>query len=111
MQMAKPECENSRGVCKGLPGCKVYDYPPGQLPGVDCWIIHPNTRPPPSKPVQVHHFNPRRHKIVYELFFGIITGIHLRQGPQLRIRPKQKISTCPRPLRRPGCALPALESI
>ena len=37
------------------------------------------------KPVGIHDLVPRHHKVAHELFFGIVLGVNLGEGAQLRI--------------------------
>jgi len=37
------------------------------------------------KPVKIHHFVPRRHKVPHKRRFTIVTAIDFRECPQLRV--------------------------
>src|SRR5438128_10360282 len=41
--------------------------------------------------IEVHDLIPRRHEVPYELLLSVVTGVHLGECAQLRIRPEDEI--------------------
>jgi len=69
----------------------------------------PHPRSGDIESVEVHDLVPGRHKIVHELFRGVLTGVDLCHGPELRVRTEDQVDTGAGPPDLARGAIPTLE--
>lgn len=58
--------------------------------------------------VELHHLGPHMHEVVDELLIGVVRGIHLGNGAQLRVRPEHEVDRRTRPHNVTTFAAPSL---
>jgi hypothetical protein len=61
--------------------------------------------------IKIHHLVPDRHEVMDKHLPRVVTGIHFRNGPQLRVRPKHEIDGRAGPFDLTGLAVPSFEHV
>ena len=78
--MVNSSCQGSAGQAVDATTCLYWRCLSGQI-----------------EPVCIHDLYPGTHKILYEFLGRIMAGVNFSQGPQLRIRAKDKVDAAGSP--------------